>query len=188
MAAGFLVAARASVAADYWGVVVVFMCVMAAGMALATGPTDSVLAALPESRAGVGSAVNDTTPELGGALGVAVVGSVMSWYYGAAGAGLDRARRRARNPAVRQNRARGRARSSRPGPCAGGDGRRRRPPGSAGRAAVPTAARRPRDRGSGRRTRDRHPRPNRRGVRCRPAIRGPNAQPGPLRAPATRPG
>lgn len=124
------------------------MCVMAAGMALATGPTDSVLAALPESRAGVGSAVNDTTPELGGALGVAVVGSVMSWYYGAAGAGLDRARRRARNPAVRQNRARGRARSSRPGPCAGGDrsqlvygrpacrlvhGRRRRPPGSAGR-------------------------------------------------------
>ena len=83
MAAGFLVAARASVTADYWGVVVVSMCLMAAGMALATGPsTDSVLAALPESRAGVGSAVNDTTRELGGALGVAVVGSVMSWYYG----------------------------------------------------------------------------------------------------------
>ena len=59
------------------------MCLMAAGMVLATGPsTDSVLAALPESRAGVGSAVNDTTRELGGALGVAVVGSVMSWCYG----------------------------------------------------------------------------------------------------------
>lgn len=59
------------------------MCLMAAGMALATGPsTDSVLAALPESRAGVGSAVNDTTRELGDALGVTVVGSVMSWYYG----------------------------------------------------------------------------------------------------------
>ena len=59
------------------------MCLMAAGMVLATGPsTDSVLAALQESRAGVGSAVNDTTRELGGALGVAVVGSVMNWCYG----------------------------------------------------------------------------------------------------------
>ncbi|WP_331271936.1 MFS transporter [Motilibacter aurantiacus] len=82
MAAGFLVAARAGLDADYWTVVVVSMVLMAAGMALATGPaTDSILAALPEAKAGVGSAVNDTTRELGGALGVAVVGSVMSSYY-----------------------------------------------------------------------------------------------------------
>lgn len=83
MACGFLVAATAGVNAGYWEVVVVSMCLMAAGMALATGPsTDSILASLPESKAGVGSAVNDTTRELGGALGVAVVGSAMSWFYG----------------------------------------------------------------------------------------------------------
>ena len=55
---------------------------MAAGMALATGPaTDSILASLPPAKAGVGSAVNDTTREFGGALGVAIVGSILSWYY-----------------------------------------------------------------------------------------------------------
>jgi EmrB/QacA subfamily drug resistance transporter len=83
MAGGFLVAANASVDADYWRVVVVSMCLMAAGMALATGPaTDAILAALPAAKAGVGSAVNDTIRELGGALGVAVVGSVLSWSFG----------------------------------------------------------------------------------------------------------
>jgi MFS transporter, DHA2 family, multidrug resistance protein len=83
MAAGFMVAANASVNASYWRVVVVSMCLMAAGMALATGPaTDAILAALPAAKAGVGSAVNDTIRELGGALGVAVVGSVLSWSFG----------------------------------------------------------------------------------------------------------
>ncbi|MDA8324190.1 MAG: DHA2 family efflux MFS transporter permease subunit [Actinomycetota bacterium] len=83
MAAGFLIVVRAGVYADYWKVIVVSMCLMAAGMALSTGPaTDSVLAALPEARAGVGSAFNDTTRELGGALGVAVSGSLLSWFYG----------------------------------------------------------------------------------------------------------
>jgi DHA2 family multidrug resistance protein-like MFS transporter len=42
-----------------------------------------ILAALPASKAGVGSAVNATTRELGGALGVAVVGSVLSWSFSA---------------------------------------------------------------------------------------------------------
>jgi DHA2 family multidrug resistance protein-like MFS transporter len=83
MMSGFLVAARATVDAGYWQVIVVSMCLMAAGMALATGPaTDAILAALPEARVGVGSAINDTTRELGGALGVAIAGSVMSWAYG----------------------------------------------------------------------------------------------------------
>jgi MFS transporter, DHA2 family, multidrug resistance protein len=83
MAAGFMVAANASVGAGYWRVVVVSMCLMAAGMALATGPaTDAILAALPTAKAGVGSAVNDTIRELGGALGVAVVGSMLSWSFG----------------------------------------------------------------------------------------------------------
>jgi DHA2 family multidrug resistance protein-like MFS transporter len=83
MASGFVVVSQAPIDAGYWSVIVVSMCLIAAGMALATGPaTDSILASLPESKAGVGSAVNDTTREFGGALGVALVGSVMSWYYG----------------------------------------------------------------------------------------------------------
>lgn len=82
MMAGFLVAANAPVDAGYWQVVAVSMCLMASGMALATGPaTDAILAALPTAKAGVGSAVNDTIRELGGALGVAVVGSVLSWSF-----------------------------------------------------------------------------------------------------------
>jgi DHA2 family multidrug resistance protein-like MFS transporter len=82
MAAGFAVASTATVDSSYWGVVIVSMCLMAAGMALATSPaTDAILASLPEAKVGVGSAINDTVRELGGALGVAVVGSVMSWFY-----------------------------------------------------------------------------------------------------------
>jgi len=41
------------------------------------------MGALPPAKAGAGSAVNDTTREVGGTLGVAVVGSVMSSIYGA---------------------------------------------------------------------------------------------------------
>ena len=75
-------AATADVDADYWSVVVVSMSLMAAGMALATEPGHRLHPGLPAAgQAGVGSAVNDTVRELGGALGVAVVGSVMSWSY-----------------------------------------------------------------------------------------------------------
>jgi hypothetical protein len=40
------------------------------------------MGALPPDKAGVGSAVNDTTRELGGTLGVAIVGSVFASLYG----------------------------------------------------------------------------------------------------------
>ena len=39
------------------------------------------MGALPRAKAGVGSAVNDTTRQVGGALGVAVVGSVLASAY-----------------------------------------------------------------------------------------------------------
>jgi hypothetical protein len=55
---------------------------MAAGMGFAMAPaTDSIMGALPAAQAGVGSAVNDTTREIGGVLGVAVLGSVASSTY-----------------------------------------------------------------------------------------------------------
>jgi hypothetical protein len=55
---------------------------MAAGMGFAMAPaTDSIMGALPAAQAGVGSAVSDTTREIGGVLGVAVLGSVASSTY-----------------------------------------------------------------------------------------------------------
>ncbi|MEE8331871.1 MAG: MFS transporter [Acidimicrobiia bacterium] len=43
--------------------------------------TDTVMAAVPEEDAGIGSAVNDVSRELGGALGIATIGSVVSGLY-----------------------------------------------------------------------------------------------------------
>lgn len=63
---------------SYWKILPIFL-VMPAGMALTMSPlTTSIMSAVPLSRAGVGSAMNDTTRELGGALGVAVLGSVVA--------------------------------------------------------------------------------------------------------------
>ena len=56
---------------------------MGAGIALAMAPaTESIMGSLPPDRAGVGSAVNDTTRQVGGALGVAIIGSVLAGTYG----------------------------------------------------------------------------------------------------------
>ncbi|HVW31631.1 MAG TPA: MFS transporter [Acidimicrobiia bacterium] len=62
-----------------------------AGMGFTTAPaTESIMGSLPPARAGVGSAVNDTTRQTGGALGVAVIGSVFaSRYHAAVGAALS---------------------------------------------------------------------------------------------------
>jgi EmrB/QacA subfamily drug resistance transporter len=55
------------------------------GMGMTTAPvTESIMGSLPPSRAGVGSAVNDTTRQTGGALGVAVLGSIFAARYHAA--------------------------------------------------------------------------------------------------------
>jgi hypothetical protein len=56
--------------------------VMAAGMAMCIPiMTGSIMSAVPLGKAGVGSAMNDTTRELGGALGVAVLGSLVASRY-----------------------------------------------------------------------------------------------------------
>jgi EmrB/QacA subfamily drug resistance transporter len=83
MAAGFVVAAGSAVDTPYWGRIVVSMTLMAAGLAFVAGPaTEAIMGTLPPDQAGAGSAVNDTVREVGGTLGVAVVGSVMSTIYG----------------------------------------------------------------------------------------------------------
>jgi hypothetical protein len=60
------------------GALVLLGCGMGITVAPATG---GIMASVPLSRAGVGSAVNDTTRELGGALGIAVLGSIVSSAY-----------------------------------------------------------------------------------------------------------
>jgi EmrB/QacA subfamily drug resistance transporter len=52
------------------------------GMGTTMAPaTDSIMGSLPLAKAGVGSAMNDTTRMVGGALGVAIIGSVLSSSY-----------------------------------------------------------------------------------------------------------
>ena len=83
MSAGFVVASTLSADSAYFGPVLLAMVIMAAGLGLTTSPaTEAIMGALPPARAGVGSAVNDTTRELGGTLGVAIVGSVFASLYG----------------------------------------------------------------------------------------------------------
>jgi EmrB/QacA subfamily drug resistance transporter len=83
MSAGFIVAATTPEYASYWGRIVIAMTLMAAGLALTTGPaTEAIMGALPLAKAGAGSAVNDTTREVGGTLGVAILGSVLNSAYG----------------------------------------------------------------------------------------------------------
>ena len=83
MSAGFVVAATTAVDSPYWGKVIIAMALMAAGLGLTTGPaTEAIMGALPPGKAGAGSAVNDTTREVGGTLGVAIVGSVLNSAYG----------------------------------------------------------------------------------------------------------
>jgi EmrB/QacA subfamily drug resistance transporter len=56
---------------------------LGAGMGLTQAPaTEAIMGAVPASKAGVGSAVNDATRLFGGTLGVAVVGSVAASLYG----------------------------------------------------------------------------------------------------------
>jgi EmrB/QacA subfamily drug resistance transporter len=57
---------------------------MAFGMGIVVSPlTASIMASVPQGIAGVGSAMNDTTRELGGALGVAVLGSITTSRFAA---------------------------------------------------------------------------------------------------------
>jgi EmrB/QacA subfamily drug resistance transporter len=81
-AVGLIIASRLTAGASYPEVLVALV-VLAVGLALVMPPaTESIMGSLPLAKAGVGSAVNDTTRQVGGALGVAVLGSVMSSTYG----------------------------------------------------------------------------------------------------------
>ena len=81
---GLLLLSRAQVTTAY-AYLVVALVVLAVGMGLTMAPsTASIMSSLPLAKAGVGSAMNDTNRELGGAVGVAVLGSILATRYSAA--------------------------------------------------------------------------------------------------------
>ncbi|AWT52429.1 MFS transporter [Mycolicibacterium smegmatis] len=56
--------------------------IMSIGVGLSTAPvTSAIMGAAPDEKQGVASAVNDTTREIGAALGIAVAGSVLAAQY-----------------------------------------------------------------------------------------------------------
>jgi hypothetical protein len=80
-AVGFVLMANWPTIPSYWQVLGT-MAFMTAGMAFVmTTATNAMMAAVPRNRSGMGSALNDTTRELGAALGVAVLGTMISSGY-----------------------------------------------------------------------------------------------------------
>ncbi len=56
--------------------------IVSAGIGLCVAPTTSaIMSAVPDEKQGVASAVNDTTREVGAAVGIAVAGSVVAAHY-----------------------------------------------------------------------------------------------------------
>ena len=81
MAAGLAWLAQAQPTTPYLTVMGAVV-LMGAGMGLVMAPASTVIMnSLPLHQAGAGSAVNDTVREVGGALGVAVIGSLVSAGY-----------------------------------------------------------------------------------------------------------
>jgi EmrB/QacA subfamily drug resistance transporter len=81
VALGLMIVTQFAVDSSY-GIVAAHLIVLGFGMGMAMAPaTESVMGALPVEKASVGSAVNDTTRTTGGALGVAILGSLLASQY-----------------------------------------------------------------------------------------------------------
>jgi MFS family permease len=80
-AVGFAILATLGTGSGY-GHVLAGLLVLGAGMGLASTPaTTEIVAALPPEQQGVASAVNATAREVGGAIGIAVLGSITTAGY-----------------------------------------------------------------------------------------------------------
>ena len=84
MGAGLVTAGLSSTpSAAYFGPILLSMILLALGLSFVTAPaTEAVMGSLAAHQFGAGAAVNNTTRELGGTLGVALVGSVFASVYG----------------------------------------------------------------------------------------------------------
>jgi EmrB/QacA subfamily drug resistance transporter len=81
IASGFAVMSTIDVGSSYWHFLAGLL-PLGAGMAFAGAPaTTAIVASLPRDKQGIASAVNDLSRELGGALGIAVLGSLFNTGY-----------------------------------------------------------------------------------------------------------
>jgi len=98
-AAGLVVISRVGISSSYW-LLLAGLIPLGIGMGAAMTPaTTAITEGLPAAQQGVGSALNDLSREVGGALGIAVVGSIVTAVYrtnlhltGIPAAAADRAR------------------------------------------------------------------------------------------------
>jgi EmrB/QacA subfamily drug resistance transporter len=83
VAAALLLMSGADADSGY-GLIAVSLVTLGFGMGATMAPaTESIMSSLPLAHAGVGSAMNDTVRMVGGTLGVAILGSLLSTGYGA---------------------------------------------------------------------------------------------------------
>jgi Na+/melibiose symporter-like transporter len=81
VALGFALFTRLGLDTPFWFAWLALAPLMT-GVSLSMAPmTASIMSAVPESRAGAGSAMNDATREFGAALGIAVLGSIAASQY-----------------------------------------------------------------------------------------------------------
>jgi EmrB/QacA subfamily drug resistance transporter len=81
MAVGIVMLSFFAVDTPYWYIAVCLV-IMAAGVGMSMPSLSSgIVQSVPFHKAGVGSAVNDTTREVGGAIGIALVGSIVTSIY-----------------------------------------------------------------------------------------------------------
>jgi EmrB/QacA subfamily drug resistance transporter len=84
MSSGLVLAGFTSTpSTPFWGPIIMAEVLLAFGLSLITAPsTEAIMGSLRADQIGAGAAVNNTTRELGGTLGVAVFGSVFASVYG----------------------------------------------------------------------------------------------------------
>lgn len=81
VAAGLAVISRAGTTSPYW-LLLAGLVPLGIGMGAAMTPaTAAITEALPAAQQGVGSALNDLSREVGGALGIAVIGTIVTTTY-----------------------------------------------------------------------------------------------------------
>ena len=81
VATGMQILSQADMSSGY-GLVATALVVLGLGMGIAMTPaTEAIMGSLPKEKAGVGSAMNDVLREVGGTLGVAVLGSLLASKY-----------------------------------------------------------------------------------------------------------
>ena len=76
-----LFATQVTIESDYIVMMAVFF-ILGIGMGLTMAPSTSlIMEAIPGDKAGVGSATNDASREIGGAMGIAIGGSLLNEFY-----------------------------------------------------------------------------------------------------------